>query len=116
LGGVFFDSYIKFNDILVLGDFRLFDVDSRCVLPVNTDVRFFVTSLDVIHSWTIFNLFIKMDAMGGFINVFNFSFPEVGVFFGQCSEICGANHRFMPIVLEVTVFDLFKNWCLFFKE
>jgi cytochrome c oxidase subunit 2 len=84
------------------------DVDSRCILPVGVSVRFFVTSLDVIHSWTIFNLFIKIDAMGGIVNVFCFSFPTVGVYYGQCSEICGANHSFIPIVLEVSIFKLFK--------
>lgn len=109
-----FDSYIKRTDILDLGDFRLLEVDNRCVLPVNLRVRFCVTSLDVIHSWTIFNFFIKIDAMRGIIRVFNFRFPMVGIFYGQCSEICGANHRFMPIVLEVTLFNIYKNWCLIF--
>ena len=111
---VFFDSYIKSRDTSYVGDTRLLDVDSRCILPVGVSVRFFVTSLDVIHSWTIFNLFIKIDAMGGIVNVFCFSFPTVGVYYGQCSEICGANHSFIPIVLEVSIFKLFKYWCLSF--
>jgi heme/copper-type cytochrome/quinol oxidase subunit 2 len=114
LSDVCFDSYIKSSEVFSLGDFRLLDVDCRCILPASVDVRFFVTSLDVVHSWTIFNLFVKMDALGGFINVFCFRFPVIGVFFGQCSEICGINHRFMPIVLEVTSFELFKYWCLSF--
>jgi heme/copper-type cytochrome/quinol oxidase subunit 2 len=52
--------------------------------------------------------------MGGVVNVFCFRFPVVGVYYGQCSEICGANHRFMPVVLEITGFELFKDWCLGF--
>jgi cytochrome c oxidase subunit 2 len=114
LGGIFFDSYMKSVDSSFLGDLRLLDVDSRCILPLGVGVRFFVTSLDVIHSWTVFNYFIKLDAMGGVVNVFCFRFPVVGVYYGQCSEICGANHRFMPVVLEITGFELFKDWCLGF--
>jgi len=109
-----FDSYIKSNDLLSLGDFRLLDVDNRCVLPCDINIRFCVSSLDVIHSWTIFNFFIKVDAIRGIINVFYFNFPMIGVFYGQCSEICGANHRFIPIVLEITLFNLFKYWCFRF--
>lgn len=109
-----FDSYFKINDSLVEGDFRLLDVDNRCVLPVNSRVFFCITSRDVIHSWTLFNMGIKLDAISGILRTFYFSFPVVGLYFGQCSEICGANHSFMPIVLELTIFSLFKNWCLLF--
>jgi cytochrome c oxidase subunit 2 len=109
--GLEFDSYIKSLDILELGDSRLLDVDNRCVLPNNLNIRFCVTSADVIHAWALSRLAVKLDAMSGIISVLNYNFPLVGVFYGQCSEICGANHSFIPIVVEVTLFDFFKNWC-----
>lgn len=107
-----FDSYIKSLDLLVLGDFRHFDVDNRCVLPGGVSVRFCVSSGDVIHAWALNGLCVKLDAMRGIISVFYYNFPSVGVFYGQCSEICGANHSFMPIVLEVSPFLFFKHWCV----
>lgn len=110
--GLEFDSYIKGTDSLVLGDFRFLEVDSRLVLPVGVPIRFIITSSDVIHSWALPMFFLKLDAMSGLLSVFCFSFDLLGVFYGQCSEICGANHSFMPVVLEVTLFDLFKNWVL----
>lgn len=109
-----FDSYCKFVDSLDYGDFRSLDVDNRCVLPCNVNICFCLTSADVIHSWTIFNMGIKLDAISGVLGSFYFSFPVVGIYFGQCSEICGVNHSFMPIVLEVTLFSLFKLWCFSF--
>lgn len=112
--GLDFDSYFKALDSLVEGEMRLLDVDNRCVLPVNTNIFFCITSADVIHSWTLFNIGIKLDAMSGVLRTFFFSFPVVGLYFGQCSEICGANHRFIPIVLEVTLFNFFKSWCFLF--
>ncbi|RYX79675.1 hypothetical protein EON70_00830 [bacterium] len=114
--GLEFDSYIKAVDMLDLGNFRLLDVDNRCVLPNDLNVRFCITSADVLHAWSLPALSVKLDAMRGIISVFSYSFPSVGLFYGQCSEICGANHRFMPIVVEVALFDLFKSWCLFMLE
>lgn len=104
-----FDSYYKSLDLLAEGEIRLLDVDNRCILPVNTNVCFCITSSDVIHSWTIFNMAIKLDAMRGILSTFFFNFPVVGLYYGQCSEICGANHSFIPIVLEVTLFNFFKS-------
>lgn len=109
-----FDSYIKANESLLEGESRLLDVDNRCVLPVGCTVFFCVTSGDVIHSWTLFNFFLKLDAIRGILRTFFFNFPVVGVFYGQCSEICGANHRFIPVVLEVTLFSFFKVWSYLF--
>lgn len=111
-GGGDFDSYIKPTEELGGGDFRQLDVDSRCVLPTEVAVRFCVCSGDVIHAWSLNNMGVKLDAMAGVVSVFFFRFPLVGVFFGQCSEICGANHSFMPIVLEVCPFLMFKDWCV----
>lgn len=109
-----FDSFIKRQDSLLLGDSRLLETDNRFVVPCESDIRFCVSSSDVLHAWAINGMGIKLDAMGGIISVLNYNFPVVGVFFGQCSEICGANHSFIPIVLEVCPFSLFKLWCLNF--
>lgn len=97
-----FDSFIKSIDDLFVGDFRLLDVDNRCVLPVNTNISIYCTSDDVIHSFAVPKCFIKIDVLNGLLTKFSFSFPCSGLFYGQCSEICGANHSFIPIVLEVT--------------
>lgn len=82
------------------GDFRLLEVDHRVVLPTRTDIRVLVTSADVIHSWTVPSLGIKADAVPGRLNQLRFYVKYPGVFYGQCSEICGANHSFIPIVVE----------------
>nr|UXK95527.1 cytochrome c oxidase subunit II [Macropostrongyloides mawsonae] len=109
--GLEFDSYMKSLDQLNLGEPRLLEVDNRCVVPCDTNIRFCITSADVIHSWALPTMSIKLDAMSGILSTLCYSFPVVGVFYGQCSEICGANHSFMPIALEVTLLDNFKSWC-----
>nr|UDL72608.1 cytochrome c oxidase subunit 2 [Torquenema toraliforme] len=109
--GLEFDSYMKSLDQLNLGEPRLLEVDNRCVVPCDTNIRFCITSADVIHSWALPTMSIKLDAMSGILSTLCYSFPMVGVFYGQCSEICGANHSFMPIALEVTLLDNFKSWC-----
>nr|YP_009091997.1 cytochrome c oxidase subunit II [Uncinaria sanguinis]AHI51917.1 cytochrome c oxidase subunit II [Uncinaria sanguinis] len=109
--GLEFDSYMKSMDQLNLGEPRLLEVDNRCVVPCNTNVRFCITSADVIHSWALPSLSVKLDAMSGMLSTLCYSFPVLGVFYGQCSEICGANHSFMPISVEVTLMDNFKSWC-----
>lgn len=110
--GLEFDSYMKPIDSLKLGEPRLLEVDNRCIVPVDTNVRFCITSADVIHSWALPRFAIKLDAIAGVLSTVNYYFPIVGVFYGQCSEICGANHRFMPIALEVTTPECFKQWVL----
>nr|YP_010519789.1 cytochrome c oxidase subunit II [Zoniolaimus dendrolagi]UXP34566.1 cytochrome c oxidase subunit 2 [Zoniolaimus dendrolagi] len=109
--GLEFDSYMKSLDQLNLGEPRLLEVDNRCVVPCDTNIRFCITSADVIHSWALPSMSIKLDAMSGILSTLCYSFPTVGVYYGQCSEICGANHSFMPIALEVTLLDNFKSWC-----
>lgn len=109
--GLEFDSYIKSLDQLNLGEPRLLEVDNRCVVPCDTNIRFCITSADVIHAWTLNTLSVKLDAMSGILRTLYYSFPVIGVFYGQCSEICGANHSFIPIVVEVTLIEGFKNWC-----
>lgn len=109
--GLEFDSYIKSLDQLNVGEPRLLEVDNRCVVPCDTNIRFCITSGDVIHSWALSRLSVKLDAIRGILSTLMYSFPIVGVFYGQCSEICGANHSFIPIAVEVTLMDNFKSWC-----
>lgn len=114
--GLEFDSYIKSLDSLEYGEPRLLEVDNRCVIPSNTNIRFCISSADVIHSWSLSRLSVKLDAIRGVLRILSYNFPIIGVFYGQCSEICGANHSFIPIALEVTLFDSFKSWCLLILE
>lgn len=105
-----FDSYIiPENEINALR-FRLLDVDNRTVIPVNTQIRTLVTAADVLHSWTVPSFGVKTDAVPGRLNQVNFISNRPGLFFGQCSEICGANHRFMPIAIESVSPKTFINW------
>nr|YP_010274893.1 cytochrome c oxidase subunit II [Tagiades menaka]UJV31590.1 cytochrome c oxidase subunit II [Tagiades menaka]WNO18623.1 cytochrome c oxidase subunit II [Tagiades trebellius martinus] len=104
-----FDSYmIQSTD--QKNNFRLLDVDNRIILPMNNQIRILITATDVIHSWTIPSLGIKVDANPGRLNQTNFFINRPGIFYGQCSEICGANHSFMPIVIESISIKNFINW------
>nr|YP_009502495.1 cytochrome c oxidase subunit II [Neptis alwina]AWV82897.1 cytochrome c oxidase subunit II [Neptis alwina] len=104
-----FDSYmIQPNDNI--SNFRLLDVDNRIILPMNNQIRILITATDVIHSWTIPALSVKVDANPGRLNQTSFFINRPGIFFGQCSEICGANHSFMPIVIESISIKNFINW------
>lgn len=89
---------------------RLIDVDNRIIIPMNCQTRALVSAADVIHAWTIPALGVKVDAIPGRLNQLNFSISRPGLFYGQCSEICGANHRFIPIVIERTSSSIFINW------
>ena len=91
-----FDSYISSDRFL-----RLLDVDNRLIVPLNTPIRFLATSVDVIHSWTLPSFGLKIDSIPGRLNQSCTLVNRPGVYFGQCSEICGANHSFIPIVVEV---------------
>lgn len=94
-----FDSYIVYEKE---GSplFHSLDVDNRLVLPTRANILFLITSADVLHSWTVPSLGIKADAIPGRLNYLSTITPYSGVYYGQCREICGTNHRFMPIVLE----------------
>nr|QZI85914.1 cytochrome c oxidase subunit II [Moechotypa diphysis] len=105
-----FDSYMIPTDQLNPFNFRLLDVDNRLAIPFETQIRLIVTAADVIHSWTIPSLGVKIDATPGRLNQVSFSTNRTGIFFGQCSEICGANHSFMPIVLESISPNYFIKW------
>nr|UPL65820.1 cytochrome c oxidase subunit II [Alloeorhynchus sp.] len=105
-----FDSYMKPSNDLEMNEFRLLDVDNRIVLPMNTQVRILITATDVIHSWTIPALGVKIDATPGRLNQGSFSINRPTIMYGQCSEICGANHSFMPIVIEAVNMNQFLSW------
>nr|YP_010419894.1 cytochrome c oxidase subunit 2 [Anopheles aquasalis] len=105
-----FDSYMIPTNELELNGFRLLDVDNRVVLPMNNQIRILVTATDVLHSWTVPSLGVKVDATPGRLNQINFLINRPGLFFGQCSEICGANHSFMPIVIESIPMNFFIKW------
>ena len=95
-----YDSFMIKEEDLNIGDFRNLEVDNRLVVPVDTHVRILVTGADVIHSWAVPSLGIKLDAIPGRLNQTNLLAYREGVFYGHCNEICGVNHAFMPIVVE----------------
>lgn len=105
-----FDSYMVGEEDLQLGQFRLLEVDQRVVVPTLTHIRFSVTSSDVIHSWALPSLGIKIDACPGRLNQVPTFINRPGVYYGQCSEICGINHGFMPIVIEAVNFQDYASW------
>uniref|UniRef100_A0AAU6PXD1 Cytochrome c oxidase subunit 2 n=1 Tax=Ophiotreta sp. TaxID=3135526 RepID=A0AAU6PXD1_9ECHI len=106
------DSYmLHLEDIPQSGLPRLLEVDNRLVLPTNTDIRIITSSTDVIHAWSVPSLGLKMDAVPGRLNQMFVSINRPGIFYGQCSEICGANHSFMPIVVEAVNQNTYYTWC-----
>nr|AEL97469.1 cytochrome c oxidase subunit 2 [Urolophus cruciatus] len=105
-----FDSYMIQTEDLIPGQFRLLEADHRMVVPMQSPIRVLVTAEDVLHAWTVPALGIKIDAVPGRLNQTAFIISRPGVFYGQCSEICGANHSFMPIVVEAVPLEHFENW------
>ena len=105
-----FDSYIVPTQDLTPGQFRLLESDHRIVIPIESPIRVLVSAEDVLHSWTVPSLGVKMDAVPGRLNQTAFIASRPGVFYGQCSEICGANHSFIPIVVEAVPLEYFENW------
>lgn len=95
-----FDSYMIPESDLKVGDFRLLEVDNKVVVPVDTHVRVIITAADVIHCWAVPSLGVKVDGIPGRLNQTSFIATREGIFYGQCSEICGANHAYMPICVE----------------
>nr|YP_008082937.1 cytochrome c oxidase subunit II [Epinephelus epistictus]AGM51238.1 cytochrome c oxidase subunit II [Epinephelus epistictus] len=111
-----FDSYMIPTQDLTPGQFRLLEADHRMVVPLDSPVRVLVSAEDVLHSWAVPALGVKMDAVPGRLNQTAFVTSRPGVFYGQCSEICGANHSFMPIVVEVVPLEHFENWSSFMLQ
>jgi len=111
-----FDSYMVSSMDLNKGDLRLLEVDNKVVLPLNTNIRIVITGADVIHSFTVPSLGVKADAIPGRLNQVSFLIKRPGVYYGQCSEICGSDHSFMLIVIEGVSREKFINWIIQSKE
>lgn len=111
-----FDSYIIPRAETEGGIFRLLDTDNRPSLPFLTQIRVLVRRADVLHSWAVPSLGVKMDANPGRLNQSKFLSYRPGLAFGQCSEICGANHRFIPIALEFVRIRDFLKWVSLFED
>jgi len=110
LYSVIFDSYMSKE--LTQGSFRLLEVDNRVVLPIQKHIRLLITSADVLHSWAVPSFGIKVDACPGRLSEASLFLKREGVFYGQCSEICGVNHGFMPIVVKAVSRSEFILWRL----
>ena len=109
-GGFGFDSYIIKGADLKPTDHRQLSVDNRLVVPVDTKIRVQITGADVIHSWAVPAFGVKKDAIPGRLNETWFEATKIGTFYGQCSQLCGVGHGFMPIVVEVVSKDDFNAW------
>nr|WIF29436.1 cytochrome c oxidase subunit II [Mesechinus dauuricus] len=107
-----FDSYMVPTSDLNPGMFRLLEVDNRVILPTDITTRILISSEDVLHSWAIPSLGIKTDAIPGRLNQATLMITRPGLYYGQCSEICGANHSFMPITIEAIPLNQFEKWSL----
>nr|YP_007626215.1 cytochrome c oxidase subunit II [Hippotragus equinus]AEP21484.1 cytochrome c oxidase subunit II [Hippotragus equinus]ULC83339.1 cytochrome c oxidase subunit II [Hippotragus equinus]ULC83365.1 cytochrome c oxidase subunit II [Hippotragus equinus]ULC83378.1 cytochrome c oxidase subunit II [Hippotragus equinus]ULC83391.1 cytochrome c oxidase subunit II [Hippotragus equinus] len=105
-----FDSYMIPTSELKPGELRLLEVDNRVVLPMEMTIRMLISSEDVLHSWAVPSLGLKTDAIPGRLNQTTLMSTRPGLFYGQCSEICGSNHSFMPIVLELVPLKHFEKW------
>ena len=105
-----FDSYMTPEDTLEVGQIRLLDVDNRVVIPVDTHIRLIVTGSDVIHSFALPSFGVKVDACPGRLNQASILAERTGVFYGQCSEICGVWHGFMPIAVEAVSVQEYLAW------
>lgn len=105
-----FDSYMVPESDLEEGQLRLLEVDERIVVPTNTHIRLIITAADVLHSWAVPSLGVKMDAVPGRLNQSSTFIQREGVYYGQCSEICGVNHGFMPICVEAVSLDNYLSW------
>ena len=111
-----FDSYMVAEEDLEKGDLRLLEVDNSVVLPTEAHIRVLITSSDVLHSWAVPSLGVKMDACPGRLNQVSLFIKRESTFYGQCSEICGANHAFMPIKIEGVSIEKYITWLLIQTE
>nr|BAK85764.1 cytochrome c oxidase subunit II [Procyon lotor]BAK85777.1 cytochrome c oxidase subunit II [Procyon lotor] len=107
-----FDSYMIPTQELKPGELRLLEVDNRLILPMEMTVRMLISSEDVLHSWAVPSLGLKTDAIPGRLNQISLMATRPGLYYGQCSEICGSNHSFMPIVLELVPYSHFEEWSI----
>ena len=107
-----FDSYMKSQNEISIREFCLLEVDNRTILPFSIQIRLLISSFDVIHSWAMPSMRIRVDGVPGRLNQARIFINRPGISFGQCSEICGANHRFIPIVIEIVSIKYFINWLI----
>ncbi|MEG9862084.1 MAG: cytochrome c oxidase subunit II [Parvularculales bacterium] len=114
--GLTFSSIMLEENELGSEQYRLLSVDNPLVVPVNTTIRVQITSADVLHSWAIPAFGVKMDAVPGRLNETWFNATEIGTYYGQCSELCGARHAFMPIEIRVVERNQYDNWLNEAKE
>jgi cytochrome c oxidase subunit 2 len=105
-----FDSYMIGEDDLEEGQLRLLEVDNPIYIPVDTHIRLLVTSEDVLHSWALPSFGVKVDACPGRLNQSSMFVKREGTYYGQCSEICGVNHGFMPICVKAVPLDQYVTW------
>jgi cytochrome c oxidase subunit 2 len=105
-----FDSVMVLEEDLRLGEKRLLEVNNRLILPTDVTLRFVISSADVLHSWSIPEMGIKMDAVPGRLNQFITLICKPGIYYGQCSELCGVAHGFMPIVVHAVPYDVFIKY------
>nr|YP_008474891.1 cytochrome c oxidase subunit 2 [Diddensiella santjacobensis]AGS44133.1 cytochrome c oxidase subunit 2 [Diddensiella santjacobensis] len=104
------ESYIVPDDMLKIGQLRKLDVDTRLVLPIDTHIRFIVTSGDVIHNFAVSSLGIKIDANPGRLNQISTIVQREGIYYGECSELCGTGHDSMPISIQAVTLPKFLQW------
>nr|YP_002456340.1 cytochrome c oxidase subunit II [Watersipora subtorquata]ABY55225.1 cytochrome c oxidase subunit II [Watersipora subtorquata] len=108
------DTEISFNSYMVpnpwLGEYRLLESDHRMILPYNKNIQTLISATDVLHCWTLPSVGVKADAVPGRLNQVFFQIMRPGVMYGQCSEICGSNHTYMPITVEAIKPEFFYNW------
>jgi cytochrome c oxidase subunit 2 len=109
-GDIAFDSFIVEDEDLEPGQLRLLEVDNRLVIPVDTNIRLLVTAGDVLHSWAVPAFGIKIDAVPGRLNETWVRVEREGVYYGQCSELCGVRHGYMPVAVEAVSKDAFASW------
>jgi len=105
-----YDSYLKDESDLELGELRMLEVDNRMVLPIQKHIRVIVTAADVLHCWAVPSLGVKMDACPGRLNQIALFIPRPGLYYGNCSEICGSRHGYMPICVEAVPFSDYCTW------
>jgi len=107
---IIFDSYMIEDKDLLPGQPRLLAVDNEVIVPVNKVVKVLITANDVLHAWALPAFGVKRDAMPGRVNETWFKADRVGTFYGQCSELCGIKHAFMPITVKVVTDEEYQEW------
>ena len=113
---IIFDSYMIEDKDLKANQPRLLSVDNEVVVPVNKNIKVLITANDVLHAWALPSFGVKRDAVPGRINETWFRADRTGTFYGQCSELCGIKHAFMPITVKVVTEEEYKKWLIEAKQ